>query len=138
MLGAKPMYSPCTSGSKLSRHDGEALSDPTAYCQLVGSLQYCTLRCPNIAFSVNQLCQHMHSSTTLHWIAAKRVLRHLKHTFDHGLIYSKSPLHVQAFTGFDWAADPNDRRSTSSFGVFLGNCLACLLECQEASCSFSV
>lgn len=61
MLGAKPIFSPCTSGSKLSSHTGETLSNPTAYHQVVGSLQYCTLTHPNIAFSVTNFvntCTH--------------------------------------------------------------------------------
>jgi hypothetical protein len=32
------------------------LPHPTEYRQVVGALQCCTLTCPEIAFSVNQLC----------------------------------------------------------------------------------
>jgi hypothetical protein len=71
MSGAKPSKSPCTSGSKLSRLDGEALTNPTSYRQVVGALQYCTLSRPEIAYSVNQLCKHMHAPSSTHWIAAK-------------------------------------------------------------------
>lgn len=56
MVGAKPLSSPTTSGSKLSVHDGDLLHDPTEYRQVVGSLQYCTLTRPDIAYIVNQLC----------------------------------------------------------------------------------
>lgn len=66
MEGAKPARSPCPFGSKLSKLDGELLPDPTAYRQIVGALQYCTLTRPEIAFSVNQLCQHMHSPSFTH------------------------------------------------------------------------
>jgi hypothetical protein len=66
MDGAKPSKSPCSSGSKLSKHDGEALTDPTIYRQVVGALQYCTLTKPEIAYSVNQLCQHMHAPSSTH------------------------------------------------------------------------
>jgi hypothetical protein len=123
MLGAKPATSPCPAGSKLSRYDGEPLPDFTEYRQVVGALLYCTLTRPEIAFSVNQLCQHMHSPSTSHWTAAKRVLRYLKDTADHGLLYKPGSLHLQAFSDFDWAGSPDDRRSTSGFGVYLGNCL---------------
>jgi hypothetical protein len=123
MLGAKPAASPCPSGSKLSKFDGDLLPDPTEYRQVVGALLYCTLTRPEIAFSVNQLCQHMHSPSTTHWSAAKRVLRYLKHTIDHGLHFTKGTLHLQAFCDSDWAGNPDDRRSTSGFGVFLGPCL---------------
>jgi hypothetical protein len=56
MDGSKPSKSPCSLGTKLSKHDGEPLADPTTYRQVVGALQYCTLTRPEIAYSVNQLC----------------------------------------------------------------------------------
>jgi len=123
MLGAKPAVSPCSSGSKLSKYDGDLLPDPTEYRQVVGALLYCTLSRPELAFSVNQLCQHMHSPSTSHWSAAKRVLRYLKNSIDHGLLFTKGSLQLQAFCDSDWAGNPDDRRSTSGFGVFLGPCL---------------
>ena len=71
MIGVKAAKSPCPSGSKLSRYDGESLLDPTEYCHVVGSLQYCTLSRLEISFAVNQLCQHLHSPTPTHWTYAK-------------------------------------------------------------------
>ena len=65
----------------------------------------------------------MHSPTTAHWIVAKRVLRYLKGTLDHGLFFSKSSLTLHAFYDSDWASGPDDRRSTTSFDIFLGSCL---------------
>jgi hypothetical protein len=121
MDGAKPAKSPCASGAKLSKYGGVMFDDPTIYRHIVGSLQYCTLTKPEIAFSVNQLCQHLHSPTFVHLSAAKCVLRYLKGFIDHGLWYTKSSLQLNAFCNSDWAGDPDDRRSTSSFVVFLGD-----------------
>jgi hypothetical protein len=123
MDGAKPAKSPCSSASKLSRYDGTPLDDPSIYRHVVGALQYCTLTRPEISFSVNQLCQHLHSPTDVHLSAAKRVLRYLKGSIDHGIWYSKSSIQLNAFCDSDWAGDPDDRRSTSGFAVFLGSSL---------------
>jgi hypothetical protein len=106
MIGAKPSKSPCSSSIKLSKFDGITLSDPFEYRHVVGSLQYCTLTRPKIAFAVNQLCQHPHSPTTVHWSAAKCVLCYLS-----------------TYCDADWAGSPDDRKSMSSFAIFLGNCL---------------
>jgi hypothetical protein len=123
MSGAKPANSPCPSGSKLSRHNGSPIPDPTTYRQIVGALQYCTLTRPDIAYSVNQLCQHLHAPCSTHWTAAKRVLHYLQGSSDHGLFYTKSNLQLNAFCDSDWAGCPDDRRSTTGFAVFLGDCL---------------
>jgi hypothetical protein len=92
MLGAKPAASPCSSGSKLFKFDGTLLPDPTEYRQVVSALLYWTLSRPELAFSINQLCQHMHNPSTAHWSAAKRVLRYLKNSIDHGLLFTKGSL----------------------------------------------
>jgi hypothetical protein len=123
MTGAQPAQSLCASGSKLSRFEGEALADPSDYKSLVGALQYCTLTRPDLACSVNQLCQHLHHPISTHWSAAKRVLRYLKNTIDHRLFLSKGTLQLNALCDFDWAGHPNDRCSTSGYAVFLGDCL---------------
>lgn len=123
MLGAKPYSAPCVSGQKLSKLEGDPLPDPTIYRHIVGALQYCTLTRPDISYSVNQLCQFLHCPTTVHFTAAKRVLRYLKGTIDHGLFFQPGPLQLAAYCDSDWAGDPLDRRSTSGYGVFLGNCL---------------
>jgi hypothetical protein len=86
---------------------------------------------PDIAFVVNQLCQHMHNPSSLHWTATKRVLRYLKGTIDHGLWYTKGHLSLQAFCDSDWAEDPDDRRSTTSIGIFMGSCLVSWMEKKQ-------
>jgi hypothetical protein len=128
MHDSKFSKSPCTSGSKLSRLDGPTLSDPTIYKQVVGALQYCTLTRPEIAYSANQLCQHMHTPIITHWIAIKRVLRYLNGSTTHGLYFTKSNLQLNAFYDSDWAGCPDDRRSrfrVCCFSSQLPYCLEC-------------
>jgi hypothetical protein len=43
----------------MTKMDGDALPDPTAYRHIVGALQYCTLTRPDIAYTVNQLCPYI-------------------------------------------------------------------------------
>jgi hypothetical protein len=107
----------------MSHFDGDPLANPTFYRHVVGALQYCILPRPEIAFSVNQLCQHLHSPMSTHWSSAKRVLRYLIGTIDHGLFYAKSTLQLQAYCDSHWVGCLDDRRSTSGFAVYLGNSL---------------
>jgi hypothetical protein len=123
MTGAKPAKTPLPAGSQLTKYAGDPLENASEYRTLVGALQYCTLTRPDISFAVNQLCQFMHSPTTAHWTAAKRVLRYLKGSINHGLQFGKGTLHLNAYSDSDWAGNPDDRRSTTGFALFLGPCL---------------
>ncbi|KAF5443872.1 hypothetical protein F2P56_036396 [Juglans regia] len=120
MVGAKPLSCPTTSGPKLSSEDSELLSDPTEYRRVVGALQYYTISPPDIAYAVNQLCQFMHNPREPHWIAIKRVLCYLKDSIDYGLYFTPGDVNLQAYYDFNWAGNPDDRRSTTGYGIFLG------------------
>jgi hypothetical protein len=65
----------------------------------------------------------MYSPTTTHWTAAKRVLRYLKGSINHGLNFTKGFLHLNAYSDLDWAGNPDDRRFTTGCDLFLGPCL---------------
>lgn len=65
----------------------------------------------------------MHAPSSAHWIATKRVLRYLNGSPDYGLNYTTSHLQLNGFCDSNGAGCPDDRRSTTSFAVFLGDCL---------------
>ncbi|XP_019172455.1 PREDICTED: uncharacterized protein LOC109167839 [Ipomoea nil] len=94
--------------------------NPTHYRRIVGALQYLTITRPDLSYSVNYLCQFMHSPTDEHWGMAKRVLRYIKGTISYGLrITSSTSTAIHAFSDSDWAGCPIDRKSTSGYAVFL-------------------
>ncbi|KAF5459136.1 hypothetical protein F2P56_023116 [Juglans regia] len=62
----------------------------------------------------------MHNLREPHWIAAKCVLRYLKDTIDYGLHFSSGDIKLNAYCDSDWAGNPDDRRSTTGYGIFLG------------------
>lgn len=120
MCEAKPYRAPCITGSKLSKFHGEPLQDPSSYRHIVGAAQYVTHTRPDIVYFVNQFCQHMHTPTNAHWVAAKCVLHYLKGLLDCGLLYHKDDWTLTAFCVSDWVDNPDDRQSASGFGIFLG------------------
>ncbi|BBG92487.1 transposable element gene, partial [Prunus dulcis] len=132
MLDCKPCSTP-SSSQKLDNTSGEPLSDPTAYRSLVGALQYLTWTRPEIAFSVNQVCQHMHAPRTPHLSAVKRILRYLKGTPAHGLLLRKGNLNLTAYSDADWAGCPIDRRSTTGYCIFFGQNLVSWSSKKQAS-----
>ncbi|RVW34641.1 Retrovirus-related Pol polyprotein from transposon RE1 [Vitis vinifera] len=122
MLDSKAAATPDTVGLSLSQFDGDLMDDVTMYRSVVGALQYATLTRPDIAFSVNKACQFMHRPTSTHWSSVKRILRYLKGTITHGLLLQPSAhFTIQAYTDADWGAQPDDRRSSSGYLVYLGN-----------------
>lgn len=54
-------------------------------------------------------------------LAVKRILRYLSGTLDYGIHVQPSKLSLQAYSDVDWVGDPNDRRSTSGYIVYLGS-----------------
>jgi hypothetical protein len=140
MKTCKPVDTPLSVSDKLSMADGEVLDseDSTRYRSIVGALQYITLTRPDIAFSVNKVCQFLHAPTTVHWTAVKRILRYLRGTMALGLRLSRSSsTSVSAFSDADWAGCPDHRRSTGGFAVFLGSNLISWSARKQATVSRS-
>jgi histone deacetylase 1/2 len=100
----KTVDTPLSVSKKLSLTDKEVFSsdDSTNYRSIVGALQYITLTRPDIAFSVNKVCQFLHAPTTVHWTVVKRILRYLCGTISLELRLSKSSSTVvSAFSDAD-------------------------------------
>ena len=90
MAYAKPISFPMSSAHAVSAFHGDSLPDPIEYRSTVGTLQYLSLTRPDISFAINKVCQFMHHPTNIHWQAVKHILRYLKHTISHGLLFTKS------------------------------------------------
>jgi histone deacetylase 1/2 len=125
MENCKPIGSPMVSSCRLSKFGTDTMSDPSLYRSTVGALQYATLTRPDIAFSVNKVCQFMAHPLESHWKAVKRILRYLKGTMNHGLLLhpsaSSPPFSLRAYSDADWATDQDDRRSTSGSCIYFGS-----------------
>ena len=75
MEGCRPMSTPMIANwNNLHASKGE-LVDPTLYRQLIGSLMYLVNTRPDLCFAVNTLSQFMVEPRSVHWVAAKHVLR---------------------------------------------------------------
>jgi histone deacetylase 1/2 len=123
MRDCKPSPTPLSSSNSLSLVSGELLGpeDSTKYRSIVGALQYLTLTRPDIAFSVNKVCQFLHAPTTVHWTAVKRILRYVRDTVGIGITFQpSSSTFLSAFSDADWTGCIDDRRSTGGFAIFIG------------------
>ncbi|KAK6121503.1 hypothetical protein DH2020_044755 [Rehmannia glutinosa] len=120
MVDAKGCPTPMVASLQLSKYTGDSNVDGTLYRSLVSGLQYVTITRPDISFSVNKVSQYMSNLLDTYWKTVKCILRYLAGTQDHGLTFTSSNhLNLTAFSDSDWAADIDDRRSTSGFCVYL-------------------
>eukprot|EP00253_Pinus_taeda_P024482 PITA_24482 len=71
---------------------------------------------------IGLVARFMQNPRESHWNAAKRILRYVRGTIQFMIHYSAkaSPLLV-GFTNFDWAGDPDDRKSTAGYVFTLGS-----------------
>jgi hypothetical protein len=66
----------------------------------------------------------MHDPREPHYVLIKRILRYIQGALDFGLHLRRTDLSsMVAYSDADWAGCPDTRRSTSGYGVFLGDSL---------------
>ncbi|XP_017974611.1 PREDICTED: uncharacterized mitochondrial protein AtMg00810-like [Theobroma cacao] len=125
LLGAKPVSTLIDYNHKLCKvKDGEILSDPTSYRQLIGKLIYLTFSRPDICYAVQVLSQFMDKPRKEHLVAAHRILKYLKASLGQGILMkSKSTLKISRYADSDWAGCSDTRRSVIGFCIFIGDSL---------------
>lgn len=93
------------------------------YRQLVGSLMYLAIGTrPDIAYAVSNVSRYLEKPTQVHVNAAKRILRYIKGTIRHGILYNCHSEHrIVGYSDADFAGDIQTRRSTSGFALLIAN-----------------
>ena len=66
---------------------------------------------PDVCRAVNTLSQHM-VDHNIHWVGAKKLLRYLWGTIDHGLRYTAESMTLLGYTDVDWVGSVVDRKGT--------------------------
>lgn len=106
---------------KMTSDAGTSLRKRQESQRKVGKLIYLTITRPDIAYKVNVLSKFMHQPTSVHFQAAKRVLRYLAGSPNQGiLLASQSGAKLTAYCDSDWAGCQNTRWSTSGSCIMLG------------------
>ncbi len=122
MSDCKPMATPMATNEKLSKNEGIEKVDASFYRSLVGSLIYLTNTRPDIVHAVSIISMFMSEPSKAHLAAAKRILRYIKGTKSHGIMYeSEIDYKLTGYTDSDWAGSIDDRRSTSGYVFQLGS-----------------
>uniref|UniRef100_A0A2N9H797 Reverse transcriptase Ty1/copia-type domain-containing protein n=1 Tax=Fagus sylvatica TaxID=28930 RepID=A0A2N9H797_FAGSY len=78
----------------------------------------------DLTYVVHLVSQFMSAPRFTHYAAVLRILRYIKGTLFHGLHFSaQSSLELCAYADANWARDPTDRHSTTSYCFLQGSFL---------------
>ncbi|GJR07217.1 zinc finger, CCHC-type containing protein [Tanacetum coccineum] len=80
---------PMDPGTKLVKAEDGNTVDATYYRSLIGSLRYLLHTRPDLSYSVGLLSRFMQDPKDHHLKAVKQVIRYIKGTKEHGIIYKK-------------------------------------------------
>ncbi|XP_040951523.1 uncharacterized mitochondrial protein AtMg00810-like [Gossypium hirsutum] len=118
-LSCKLADTPIEANLRFNKEDG-SLVDREKFQRLVGKLIYLSLTRPDIAFPVNVISQHMTNPTEEHMAAVNKILKYLKKTPGHGLMFNKTQDRtVKIFIDSSWVGDLTERKSTSGYCTFV-------------------
>ncbi|GJW11272.1 hypothetical protein Tco_1577099 [Tanacetum coccineum] len=103
---SKPMKTPMSSDTKLTKNEECESVDSTKYRGMIGSLLYQTESKPDIMFSVCLCARFQEAPKTSHLEAVKRIFRYIKGTTHLGLWYPKGTgIETVVYADSDHAGD---------------------------------
>ena len=128
MTDCNPVSTPMETGIKLSKRiDIATPFEKNQYQKLIGCLEYAAMATrPDITFAVHSLAQFSSNPDTIHFNAAKRILRYLKGSLNFGLVFkgNKSEnFQLLGYSDADWAGSTHDRKSIGGYCFYLNNSL---------------
>ncbi len=108
------------------------------YQAAVGSLLYLLCTRPDLQFAVGVSARFMSNPSPSHWELVQGIFRYLSKTLHYGLHFpAGTGSALCAFSDADWAGDKSDRKSTSGFAVFVGECLVSSSSSKQDAVSLS-
>ncbi|GJU04254.1 retrovirus-related pol polyprotein from transposon TNT 1-94 [Tanacetum coccineum] len=135
---SKPMKTPMSSDTKLTKDEECESVDSTKYRGMIGSLLYLTASRPDIMFSVCLCARFQEAPKTSHLEAVKRIFRYIKGTTHLGLWYPKgTDIETVVYADSDHAGDYVDRKSTSGIYTFMGCCLTSWFSKKQTALAIS-
>ncbi|XP_066323812.1 uncharacterized mitochondrial protein AtMg00810-like [Miscanthus floridulus] len=90
MVECKLCMTPIEERLKLTKASTAAKVDATLYQSIVDDLRYLVHIRLNIVFAVGYISRFMEDPREDHWATVKRLLRYVKGTVDHGIIFPKT------------------------------------------------
>ncbi|XP_073222347.1 secreted RxLR effector protein 161-like [Cicer arietinum] len=119
MVDCNPTVTPIGCNAKLGTETEEELDDSTLFKQVVASLRYLCNTRPDIFYSVGVISRLMENPRKSHWLAAKKIMRYIKGTFEYEILFAteikQENGNLVGYSDSDWCRDKGDRRSTKGY-----------------------
>ncbi|GJY62864.1 hypothetical protein Tco_0464324 [Tanacetum coccineum] len=138
IIDSKPIKTPMSSETKLTRdEDGESV-DNTKYWGMIGSLLYLTTSRSDIMFSVYLCARFQEVPKTSHLEAVKRIFKYIKGTTYLKFWYPKGTgVETIVYADSDHAGDYVGRKSTSDVCTFMRCCLTSWFSTKQIALAIS-
>nr|GEW02464.1 hypothetical protein [Tanacetum cinerariifolium]GEW05655.1 hypothetical protein [Tanacetum cinerariifolium] len=134
---SKPMKTPLSSDTKLTKDEDCESVDSTKYRGMIGSLLYLTTSRPGIMFSFCLYARFQEAPKTSHLEVVKRIFRYIKGTMHLGLWYPKETgIETVVYSDSDHRRYYVARKSTSGICTFVG-CLTSWFSKKQTSLAIS-
>ncbi|GKE19286.1 hypothetical protein Tco_1426863 [Tanacetum coccineum] len=112
---------PMDPGTKLVKAEGGNLVDATYYRSLIGSLRYLLHTRPDLSYSVGLLSKFMQDPKDHHLKAVKQVIRYIKGTKEHGIIYKKEGgCKITGYSDSSYGINTDQGRGTTGIVIYFG------------------
>ena len=120
----------------MKKESTRELVNPTYFKGIVGSLRYLTSTRPNIVYGVGIISQFMEKSYQSHLQEAKRILRYVRGTRDHGIFYSYlNNFTLVGYTNSNSRVDVEAKKSTVGYAFLSWNRNILMVIKEAISCS---
>lgn len=103
---------------------------------MIGSLLYLTASIPNICFIFYVRAHYQPDPKDTHLEHVKRIIRYISSTNNYGISFTNDTTYeISGYTDRDWAKNHDNRKSTSSRCLYIGNNSVYCRELVHTNCS---
>ncbi|GJY79920.1 zinc finger, CCHC-type containing protein [Tanacetum coccineum] len=112
---------PMDPGTKLVKAEDGNSVDATYYRSLIGSLRYLLHTRPDLSYSVGLLSRFMQDPKDHHLKAVKQVIRYIKGTKEHGIIYKKEgSCKITGYNDSSYGINTDQGKGTTGIVFYFG------------------
>ena len=116
MSDCRSVPTPQEQNNVMMSNEGKPV-EKVRYQAVIGSITYTvTVTRPDLAQALGLIIQFASNPSKEHWTAVKRILRYIKGTINHEILFDgqkEKNVQLEGYVDADWGSNPNRRKSQS-------------------------